>query len=138
MQCYALVSMVDEVGNEWVYIGNPLDRVSAVQNFPWAKSGIPHRAHSHVMDSDAEVLEERAELSQNRPDLNVSNIMEIVARRHVIWPLAGEAAKSTVNGRNGCKRSGEWGKTRQNEQFRKGEQGGYTFGVNKERCLGWK
>ena len=101
MRGYAIVSTNDDAGEEWVSVENALSHVSAVENPPRANSKIPHRMHAQVMDAEAAVCIALAKLSQNRPGLNLSDIIEIVAHRHSTGPLASAFAKLTSKGGGG-------------------------------------
>ena len=68
------------------------------REFPWANSEISHRLHTQVMEAESSVRAEWAKLSQNRPGVNLSNMMEIVAHRHAICLLASEFTKPKVKG----------------------------------------
>ena len=117
MHGYALVSMSDEKGNGWVSLENALAHISIVGNFPRANSKISHRMHAQVMDAESAVRTEWTKLAQNRPELNLSNIIEIVAQRHAIWPLASEFTKSTPSGYKGGKWPNDWTPARQLVDF---------------------
>ena len=90
---YALVSMADPPGQEWFSLETALSRVSAVANFGRANSRAPHRLRAQLMEAGKAVRTEWAELSQNRPEIPLANIIGIVSHRRTIWPISIEFAK---------------------------------------------
>ena len=96
---YTFVSMADAPGNEWVSYEAATSHIATVENISRANSKVSHRMHTQIVDSEAAVRTEWAKLGQNRPELNLTNIIEIVAQRHAIWPLASEFTKVSVKGK---------------------------------------
>ena len=102
MRRYSVSSMGEDAGNEWASYEASISSISVVWNVFRPNSEISHRTHAQVMEADAAVRTEWAKLSQNRPELNLTAIIEIVARRHSIFPLPCEFTKFSVKGgRNG-------------------------------------
>ena len=95
---YASVSMADPPGQEWFSLETALSHVSAVANFGRANSRVPHRLRAQVMEAGKAVRAEWAELSQNRPEIPLANIIGIASHRRAIWPLSSEFAENSARG----------------------------------------
>ena len=119
MRGYAIASTNDAPGKEWVSYEAAMSHLATVENMPRANSKISHRMPEQVMEAGAAVRTEWATLAQNRPELNLSTIIENVAHRHAIWPLSSEFTKVAVKGRG--KWPNDWSQTRPFDQSGKGE-----------------
>ena len=91
------------MGNEWVSYEAAMSHLSTVENISRTNSKLSHRMRAQIMEAESSVRTEWTKLSQNRPDLNLTTIIEIVSQRHAIWPLTSEFTKLTVKGK------GKWG-----------------------------
>ena len=92
MHGYSVASTNDDPGNEWATYEAATSHLATVENVYRANSEVAHRMRSQVMEAEAAARAALAKLSQNRPELNLSEIIEISARRRDIWPLASEFA----------------------------------------------
>ena len=90
MHGYAIASMNDEPADEWVSYEAAMSHIATVENLARSNSKISHRTQAQVMEAEAAVRTEWTKLAQNIPELNLSNIIEIVAHRRAIWPLSSE------------------------------------------------
>ena len=98
MNTYALVSVVDpDVGNCWCSLAASQLHIGTVENFLRANALAGHNFLQRIADSELNVRTERMRLSQNHPNMNLSEVITTVAQNRSLWPLVSEFKSNRDN-----------------------------------------
>ena len=88
MNGYALVSANDTV--PWCSLEADRKRLTIGGNISRASSKSQHTAHNKILDTEMQVRCEWARISQSDTRYSLSDVIEIVAHRHSIWPITAD------------------------------------------------
>ena len=96
---YALVSAGDPAGEMWCDLDASFAHISRVGQLVKLDRKSNHNLHARLMDSEMQIMADRARISKCPPLLSLSEIIEIVPQRHAFWPGV-EEFRTPKNTRN--------------------------------------
>ena len=85
---YALVSAADPV--PWCSLGAAQRYINCVESVSRISAKSNHIFHRKLLDAEMNARSEWTRIAQAEPNLSLVDIIEIIANKHTIWPVAAD------------------------------------------------
>ena len=105
MYGYVMVSCLDT--EPWCDLDAALSRISELGNFVRLNTRDNLLLHRKTLDAELSIRTEWARVQQKEPGFNLSTIIDVVSKRHTIWPVTGDFRIKTQDRKGKGKQSGK-------------------------------
>ena len=87
---YVLVSANDPPNDQWCTLEAAMAHIDSVEHYSRMDSGVNHALHSRIMQAEMTIRTEWARVCQYDPKFSLGDAINLIGRRHQLWPCVTE------------------------------------------------